>query len=244
VEQYPQLFQPREGDRRQAQQERKPRRFFTLEVEEQCGGQGRTRAGNPWNQRADLRNADNQRIPQAHFAHRALMPRAEFSRRQQHRHHQAGNPDHHQPAQRRVAGVEGRRQGYPGDPDRNRRQHNGHRQLEPLVVVVTLAHRSDAADRDLAYILPEVTDHCCQCGQLHGCGKRRAGIRPAEQGGHDAHVGGGRHGQQFGDALNDAQDAYLQVIQGRKADIEAAGADVCQSTYPESKGREVTRSLV
>ena len=227
-----QLLESGQGDGRQTQQEGEARGFFATQIEEHGGGQGRARAGHARNQRPDLGDPHDQCIAQPHLRDVPVVPADPLRQRQQRGHGQAGVADDAEAPQRRVAGVEQGRQQQTGDADGNGRQHDHHRQQEVQAVEVALAHRGQAAAGHATHIAPEIADHRGQRRHLHGGGKGRAGVAPAEQGRYHPHVRRGRNGKQLGDTLHHAEKGDLRVAERGEADVQAGLADVGHERTP------------
>src|SRR5262249_12991725 len=75
-------------------------------------------------------------------------------------------------------------------------------------------------------IRPEIGDDRGQRGELHYRRERRAGVLPAEERGHNAHMRrrGDRH--QFGDALDNAEHGNLRIAERDKSVVDAVLAGV------------------
>ena len=72
--------------------------------------------------------------------------------------------------------------------------------------------------------LPEIADHRRERSELHGRGKGRAGVLPAEQGRDDAHMRRGGDRQELGDPLHDAERRNLQIAEVDETRVETIGA--------------------
>ena len=77
-------------------------------------------------------------------------------------------------------------------------------------------------------------------GKLHGGGEGGTRILPAEHRRHDAHMGGRRNRQQFGDALHQAEEGDLGKSQADEAGVNALGADV---SHVEPFRRIIVRAI-
>ena len=99
---------------------------------------------------------------------------------------------------------------------------------EAKIPVVEIAPHDGAerAEEESFHIRPEIADDGGERRDLHGGGKGRARILPAEQRRHDAHMGGRGNRQKFGNALHHAEQADLGIAQRDETGVEALCAGI------------------
>jgi hypothetical protein len=81
-------------------------------------------------QRADLRDPDDQAVEKRHSLDRSLMPREQLGKAEQQRHDDASDTDDFEAADRGGAGVEQLGEGKPGNADRYRADRDPEGELE------------------------------------------------------------------------------------------------------------------
>ena len=158
----------------------------------------------------------------------------DFGQRHQGPHHDARPADDGEAAQRRIARVQEFRQHNAADHDRNGAQDDEHREPKPAVGEIAPRDGLHGMNRQIANVRPEITDNRRKRCQLHSGGKCRAGVLPAKQSRHDAHVGCRGNRQQLGDALHDAKHRHFAISERDEASVEPLRASFGHRSFSKN----------
>ena len=86
--------------------------------------------------------------------------------------------------------IEDRFEQFSSDDDRDGCENDPNNETEVPVLKITPPDRVDGTHGKAAHIRPEIAHHGRECRDLHGGGKRRPGILPAEKSRDDPHMRG------------------------------------------------------
>src|ERR1700720_4972869 len=155
---------------RESEHEGEPCCLLALEAEEECCRQRRARARYAGDQRADLRDPDDQAVEKPHSLDRSLMPSDQLGKAEQQRHDDESETDDFEAADRGGAGVEQLGEGKPGNADRYRADRDPEGEPERAVGEVAPADGRQRAEQEVADITPKIADDRGERGQLAGWG--------------------------------------------------------------------------
>src|SRR5229473_482151 len=126
-------------------------------------------------------------------------------------HDDAGKAHNFKRTQRRAAGIERLGEGKARYSDRYRADHDPESEFQRVVGEVSPSKCRQRTEEDAPDVTPEIADDRSQRGELHSGRECRPRVLPAQERGHDAHVGRGRNRHKFGDALDDAEHGHLRI---------------------------------
>ena len=201
------LHQPRNGDGRDAQKERKPSGIGPFPTVKERSSEGAAGAGDTRNESQNLGQSHKESIAALNLIE-LLGARSETLSKSKQEGHQDGHPSNGgNTAQRRgfvTRPIQLDRQS--GKQDGQGANRHGDSQSRFRLAPLPPAHSTTDPAQNSSQICPEVGNHRHDAAQLNHCSHRNAGITPTGEHRHNFEVGCAADGQKLRESLHNAEN--------------------------------------